>query len=130
MDLEKAASNEVFRPLVSIAVPGGIALAPYVIVAEHYITDIATFWHDHDAAFTAIIIGLVLAVGLMLEDVGALIEIGFDSLLEWKKKNQFENWQKYLKLRTKDEYIAQRYIRTLVTRLKFEMSMAPAIVCM
>ena len=128
MDIEKAVSNEVFKPLVSIAIPGGIAIAPYVFIAQKYIPQTSKFWHDHDAAFTSIVIAVILAMGLMLEDLGAMIEIGIDRALENDTSTQVANWEAYLKLKTKDEYIAQRYIRTLVTRFKFELSMGPAIV--
>ena len=130
MDIDKAVSNDVFKPLVSIAIPGGIAVAPYVILAQHYIPATTAFWHDHDAAFTSIVVAVILAIGLMLEDLGALIESRLDASLDKKTSSQVSNWNAYLKLQTKDEFIAQRYIRTVVTRLKFELSMGPAIVCL
>jgi hypothetical protein len=65
----------------------------------------------------------------MLEDLGGLIEFEIiDRLLDKKTKKHKANWKKYLQLKTKDEYVGQRYIRTVVTRLKFELSMAPALI--
>jgi hypothetical protein len=129
MDLDKAVGNEVFKPLVSIVIPGAVAIAPYVLLAEHYISGTSVFWKAHDAAFVSIVVALAIAIGLMLEDLGGLIEFEIiDRLLDKKTKKHKANWKKYLQLKTKDEYVGQRYIRTVVTRLKFELSMAPALI--
>jgi hypothetical protein len=129
MDIGEVVKNEVFRPLTSVAIPGALAVAPYVILAQHYVPHVLDFWHDHDAAFSAMVVGCMLAAGLLLEDVGALLEVHIiDPLVQRKHEEHYENWRKYLQLKMKDEYVGQRYLRTVVTRLKFELSMLPALV--
>ena len=129
MDIADAAKSEVLRPLATVFVPGMLAVSPYVIVAQHYVPRVLTFWHDHDAAFTAIIVACMLAAGLLLEDLGALLESQLiDPRLEHKDPDHIAVWRQYLQLRIKDEYVGQRYLRTIVTRLKFELAMLPAII--
>jgi len=128
MDVTDAVKNEVFRPLTTVAIPGAIAVAPYVILAQHYIPKTLEFWHDHDAAFSTIVVACMIAAGLLLEDVGALLEDRvIDALLEKWHPGHRDQWSKYLQLQMRDEYVGQRYLRTMVTRLKFELSMLPAL---
>jgi hypothetical protein len=128
MDIEKAVSNEVFKPLVGVIIPGAIAVAPYVIVTQAYVPKVLTFWHDHESSFVALVLACMIAAGLALEDIGAFIEHEvLDPRLEKSECGHVADWDRYLQLKMKDEYIGQRYVRTLVTRLKFELSMFPAL---
>jgi hypothetical protein len=128
MDLTSAFKSEIFRPLVPVVVPGFVAIAPFVIVAGHYIPAIPKFWNDHDSAFVAVFSVIVLAVGLILEGLGAFIESGIlDGTLGKDNPDHAAEWDEYLQLRLKDEMIAQRYLRTVLVHLKFELSMIPAL---
>ena len=54
-----------------------------MILAQHYISKTLEFWHDHDAAFSTIVVACMIAAGLLLEDGGALLEDrAIDALLE------------------------------------------------
>jgi hypothetical protein len=129
MDIEKAANREVFRPLVSIFIPGAVAITPYLIVAQHRVPGIDAFWKDHDGVFVTLIIASAIAAGLAMEDIGASIEFYLvDAILTRKRPKHRDDWKEYLQLKIKDEYIGQRYIRDLVIRLKFELSMSPALI--
>jgi hypothetical protein len=131
VELADATKSEIARPIATVLIPGAIAVAPYVIVVQHYIPQVLDFWKIHDAAFSAIVVACMLAAGLLLEDLGALLE-GFvlDPLLTDRVPDHRENWNKYLKLKIKDEFVGQRYLRTMVTSLKFELAMFPGILCL
>lgn len=57
----------------------------------------------------------------------AYIERDFwDSKLAKDNEDHSDHWEQYLKLRLNDEIVGQRYLRTLLTRMKFELAMVPA----
>jgi hypothetical protein len=128
MDVTSAFKSEVFRPLVTLVIPGAIAKAPFILVAAYYFPQVIVFWNEHPSAFVAIVVISVLAVGLVLENLGSFIEWNvFDELLDQRDPEHKANWERYLKLRLYDEIIGQRYLRQSLIRMKFELSMAPAL---
>lgn len=128
MDIVSAFKSELFRPIVTIVVPGFVALSPYLFVADYYNPQILQFWESSPSAFIGILLMLVLAAGLILEDIGSRIEgTIWDSVMSRKHKEYMTTWDTYLKLCTKDDIIGQRYLRTILMRLKFELSMGPAL---
>lgn len=126
MDFSSAVKSDVLRPVLNFVVPGTFAIAPYLVIAAHYLPFVPSFWNDHSAAFSALAIVLVLFVGGLLEDFGTRLEVFWDERLN-ALPNHNANWDKYLSLRIKDEIIGQRYIRNLLTRFKFELSMVFAL---
>ena len=127
MDFISAFKSELFRPLATLVVPGGITIGPYVLVAAYYFPGVVSFWRDHPSAFVAILVICIVAVGLIVEDLGAFIERDFwDSKLAKENEDHSDSWEQYLKLRLNDEIVGQRYLRTILTRMKFELAMVPA----
>jgi hypothetical protein len=128
MDVTAPFKSEVLRPITTWVIPGFVAIAPYVVVVGFYVPEAKRFCEAHPSAATVFMLICVLAAGLILENFGASIETAlWDRLLDRKYANHLENWDRYLKLRLRDEIIAQRYLKTLVPRMKFELSMAPAL---
>jgi hypothetical protein len=108
--------------LVTNVTPGSIALMPLIwSLSQEFRSDITFHWTIAYAAITF----LVIAAGQVLENLGSQIEAFLEKRLS---KNQVSNWDQYLALKVKDEYIAQRYLRTIVMRLKFELAMIPALI--
>lgn len=127
MDFISAFKSELFRPLATLVVPGGVAISPYVLVVGYYFPGVTSFWNHHTSVFVAILVICIVAVGLIVEDLGAFIERDFwDSKLAKESEDHSDHWGQYLKLRLKDEIVGQRYLRTLLTRMKFELAMVPA----
>lgn len=127
MDFISAFKSELFRPLATLVVPGGVAISPYVLVAAYYFPGVISFWQDHSSAFVAILVICIVAAGLIVEDLGAFIERDFwDSKLAKANEDHSDHWEQYLKLRLNDEIVGQRYLRTILTRMKFELAMVPA----
>jgi hypothetical protein len=128
MDFIAALKNEVFRPLVTLVIPGAIAIGPFILVAAYYFPQVNAFWNEHPSAFVAILIVSILTVGLILENLGSFIEWNiFDEILDRKDPEHKANWERYLQLWLNDEIIGQRYLRQNLTRLKFELSMVPGL---
>ncbi len=128
MDLIAALKSELFRPLVTLVIPGSIASGPYVLVLGYYFPRVVSFWNDHPSAFVTMVTIAILAAGLIIEDLGAFIENDFwDGKLATENADHATNWDEYLKLKTQDEIIGQRYLRTVLVRMKFELAMVPAL---
>jgi uncharacterized membrane protein YbhN (UPF0104 family) len=128
MDPLSAFRTEVLRPIVTIVVPGAIATGPFVLLAGYYFPQTHNLWEQHPSAFVTILTVCVLAIGLILEDLGGHIEKDlWDCKIKKKYQRQDEDWDKYLQLRLQDEIVGQRYIQDIKTRMKFELSMVPAL---
>jgi hypothetical protein len=146
MDLISGFRSELFRPFVTLGIPGAISTGPYIIIVGHYFPQALIFWNDHPSAFITIIVITVFAVGLVLEDMGARIEFIWDCWLDrWaaalrtcvlrragSKRYHTANahlcdWTDYLELELTDEIIGERYLLTIVMRMKFELAMIPSL---
>jgi len=127
MDLTSALKNEIFRPLITIAVPGAVAIGPYILLVGHYVPKVRDFWSTNTYGFGFIVLFAILASGLILEDIGSRIEWCWDRCLNRKIRGRRRAWRHYIQLKTNDEIIGQRFLRTIHIRFKFELSMAPAI---
>ncbi|HVN87979.1 MAG TPA: hypothetical protein VMW17_24320 [Candidatus Binatia bacterium] len=131
MDLISGLRSELFRPLVTLLVPGAIAIAPYWVVLQSRVPEVVTFKADNPSALVAILLVVIIAAGLTLEDIGARIEREV-----WDRRlrtlGEFANfdaqWHQYLSLKTQDEIVGQRYLRTILVRMKFEISTGPALI--
>jgi hypothetical protein len=129
MDLSAPFKPEVLRPMVTLVVPGTIAVGPFVLILGEYVEAVATFWQQHPKAFTAILVLVVLAAGYILDDIGTFFEkYIIDKRLRGSGSDHAAQWKSYLKLRLQDEIIGQRYLRNKYTQLKFELSLAHSLV--
>lgn len=126
MELIAAFKSELFRPLVTLVLPGGVASAPYLILAACLIPSVRTFGHEYPSTSVAIALACIVGIGLVLEDVGSRIEYRWDKRLNKRHADHLVTWDKYLQLKMRDEIVGQRYLRTLLVRLKFELAMVPA----
>lgn len=120
--------SEIFRPVVSLIVPGFYAVSTLFVVGWQRLPEMPTFAHDHPASATLVLFFAVLTCGLIAEDIGSHIEHKLDERLAkcpGYQKHE-EQWFEYLRLAFKCEPVGQRYIRSLVLRLKFELGMLVA----
>lgn len=127
MDLSSAFKSEVFRPLVTLVVPGATASAPYVLLARAKHPAIGVFWNDHTTAALLIIAIAAIALGHILETLGSRIEARWDARLDKISGKHRGEWYRYLRLTLVAEPIGQRYLRTVTLALKFELAMIVAL---
>jgi hypothetical protein len=118
MGFASAVKNDAFAPVLIYIVPGAVALGPYLIVTASYLDRVGQFGKDHPTAMTIIATLLVILVGALLEELATRLELRWDRSTPVPK-----NWTTYLQLRLQDEIIGQRYLRRLLVRMKFELSM-------
>lgn len=128
-DIFSAFGTEVFRPLVTLILPGAVAVAPYFVgLMQKWMTFYTSVDANHtETAFLLFL--LALFVGLVIEDIGAQIE---DKILDERKKAKdttFEQiWWAYLTCVFPIEPPGRRYLRALVMRLKFELGASVGLV--
>lgn len=107
--------SELLRPLATLILPGGIAVTPYFILLRVMFGPFSKLVTDNPTQTLALATAAALFVGLVLEDAGSGIES------KWDKPIHKDTWNEYLRLAFKVEPIGQKYIRSLVLRLKFEL---------
>ena len=129
MELTSVLKNELFRPTVTLIIPGGIATAPYLSLCFHYFPCTKKFASSNTWLFAIVILLVSVAIGLILEDIGSRIEACFDEKLARQKKytRHVGEWKKYWRLSFKEESVGHRYLRSIIIRLKFEMNMIASL---
>lgn len=129
-ELTSAFHSEVFRPVVSLVVPGFYATSTLSFAFWQRFPNIQKLVDDHPGTATTIMVLMVLTSGLIAEDLGARIERYFDESLSRVVgyEHHLEQWFDYLRLAFDKEPVGHRYLRTLVLRLKFELGMTVASV--
>jgi hypothetical protein len=131
MDLLDAFKSEVFKPLATLVVPGAVAVSPYLVLAVHENPDFTAFWTEHPNYVAGMVAIAALAAGFILEDLGSRLESGvWDELIEMRTGVHAIDWHRYMaKEYEKDRQpVGQDFLLTMLTRLKFELSFAFAIV--
>ncbi len=128
-DIFSAFGSEVFRPLVTIVIPGAMAITVWFIAL---LQKFARLRAIADANHTETIFLLTLAsiaVGLLVEDFGSRIEKRFDEWLVAKPGFALhrDEWKSYWRVVFKAEPIGQRYLNTILLRFKFELGTAIAL---
>jgi hypothetical protein len=122
-----AFTSEVFRPLVTLLIPGAIAISTWFVGLVWQFYDLQTLVHNNHAE-VGLVLGLAMTfVGLVLEDMGARVETRWDARKDKQNGTHVDNWYAYLRTAFKADPIGRRYVRTLVLRLKFELGIAFAM---
>lgn len=123
-NLFSAFQTEVFRPIVTLMIPGAIAGAPWLIgLTWQYPNFLSRL--ERDSALSAVVIALAtVAIGMICENLGSHIETRFDGRLKEELK---ATWNAYLRTAFIADPVGRRYARTLVLRLKFELGVLVAL---
>jgi hypothetical protein len=112
--------------LITLLIPGFTATIPWITyVMQYYYYDIS-FIIDNNALLITLVSMLCLIVGLLIENIGSRLEV-----IYYDKRNGSTDiiWKKYLSLNYNGiEPIGQRYIRTILLRMKFETSFGISLI--
>jgi hypothetical protein len=131
MDPLDALKSEVFRPLVTLIIPGATAILPFVAVVHFYNPEFRTFADTYPGLYLTIVAFAVIGAGFVLENLGSRIESGvWDNLIERDTRTQFDDWFSFLCYAPEHEAVGHRYLRTLTIRLKFELSFSLALIAL
>jgi hypothetical protein len=117
-DFFSAFSSDFFWPLATLLLPGMLALTPGAIAILWIYPSNAAFVQANQIEVGLVFITVATFIGLVLEDIGARLELIFFDLA---KNSSWEDWYDYLKSSDSERLIAHKYIHTFVLRLKFEL---------
>jgi len=125
-----AFGSEIYRPLVTLVLPGAIGAFPWFIALMDRSSTVRTFVGGKPPEATLGFLLVLLFLGHVFEDLGSLIESRiFDVTCNRRSSGQYkENWYRYLRVAYRLEPVGHRYLRTLVLRMKFELNSVPALV--
>lgn len=135
MDPVSGLKAELFRPLTTILVPGILAASPYIAMTfkcfpeiNPNLTATAPATGTSALIFGVSILLVGVLFGMLMENLGSRLEVYlWGGIPEEQRKDLDREWGEYLELELDDEILGQRYLQTIHMRLKFELSMAPAI---
>jgi hypothetical protein len=117
-----AFQSEVFRPLVTLLIPGALAISTWCIALCWQFPKLHEAMAAHSSESYLILFFVITAVGISVEDLGARIELRFDESANKASDGDFdEEWFAYLRTAFVADPIGRGYARTLVLRLKFQL---------
>jgi hypothetical protein len=119
--------------LIQLVIPGFVAICPWFFLALQFHQQTKAFLASNNSASITLIACLSLIAGLIIENFGSFIEVHvYDNLNQNKDDADFKDydaiWRKYLQLSYEFEPIGQRYIRNILMRMKFELSMGVSMI--
>lgn len=128
MDVASGLKAEIFRPAVTLAMPGLVAAAPffYLLVINH--PDLLKVANEH--ATLSAILGFFVATGfgLIAQEVGTFFEASFiDPAISRRTPDHMEIWYRYLRHKLPPETVARGYIHDQILFLRFELNVPPAL---
>jgi hypothetical protein len=127
-ELFSAFSSAVFFPLVSLVLPGLTAISSWYVLMMRSVGVRELVQKNHsETAFLLML--LFIFVGTIIDDLGMRIEsCWFDHQRDARTKGlHFAEWWAYLRKPFGIEPSRRRHLRTLVTRLKFELGVPVAL---
>ena len=113
------------RSLLTILIPGLIAIAPWLLVVVQH-TEATLGFGSYPTLANALVFASAAVAGSLFETIGTFREVAWDK----EREEQFsvqENWYAYLARTFDKEPVGYRYISRLVTTMYFELSMTCAV---
>jgi hypothetical protein len=135
IDPSQSLRGDVFRNIVVVFVPGLFGMLPWLVLLSAYTSALKQMPDSLISWGSIIIVAVCLIAGMIFENQGAELEISHwesfkrETLKTEPTRNLDDEWSDYLKLPTKYEVVAARYLGSLVIRIKFLLSFQPACVC-
>jgi hypothetical protein len=123
MNFFAAFQSEVFRPLVTLIIPGALGISSWLTALCWKYPKLGPLMVAQKAETYLVLFLAITAVGIIIEDCGAKIEIYWDTRANDKTpKDKFDkDWYAYLRTAFVADPIGRGYVRTLVLRLKFQL---------
>jgi hypothetical protein len=121
--------NEFLRPWAMLILPGCIVVTPYFVLFCLIYPDFMTLVSANGAESVTGFVAAALFCGFVLENIGSELESWWDGRPHNAKIRA--DWNEYLRVAFKVEPVGQRYVRSIVLRLKFELgTLAAAPFCL
>jgi hypothetical protein len=132
MNILKNIQLEGNRIIVLILIPGLFAISPFFVLLIQNYPEVKGYLVRSDIMTTLTLFILSIPTGLILEDIGSRIENILYKLSKKEPTVLNDEWDRYLKLvlPSNSNLVAQRYLKTILFRMKFELSFATALIIM
>lgn len=130
MNSQNLFKEDSFRNFITISMPGYFSTWPILILIlqTHKIQT-----ENIETIITIIWTVFSFGIGMILEDLGGRMELILEKQTKINQTELLYYWRRYLLLSDKNDVFTSKmmkYISSVVTRLKFECSMAIALVIM
>jgi hypothetical protein len=123
-ELFSAFQTDVFRPIVTLIIPGALATTTWFIALLWAFPTVKDLTLRNTTEASLILVLVMLAIGLICENIGSLVEDKLDGIANRSTQGRFMLiWNAYLRTAFVADPVGRRYLRTLVIRLKFELGM-------
>jgi len=123
-----AFTNDVFRPLATLLIPGAIGISTWFIALIWHFPKLGDLIARNHTESGFVIFLVMVFTGMVFEDIGARWEVLLDHWADERTSDEHSrNWVAYLQTAFKSDPVGRRYARTLVLRLKFELGTAFAM---
>lgn len=122
MNFLSAFQSEVFRPLVTLLIPGALASSSWTVVLIWKFSALQGLISRNHTETAWILFLIITATGIIIEDWGARVETALDRRANKRTGGKHgEDWYAYLRTAFIADPVGRGYIRSLVMRLKFEL---------
>lgn len=122
MNFFAALQSEVFRPLVTLLIPGALAVSSWLVGLCWKFPNFQNTLEVHTTESYIVMFFVTTAIGIIIEDFGAKIEIRFDEAANKRTDGRFyQEWYAYLRTAFVCDPIGRGYARSLVLRMKFQL---------
>jgi hypothetical protein len=113
--------TDLSRSLITILIPGSVAVAPWLLALVQY-TSATLGFGSYTSLGNAVLFAAAAVVGTILQEFGSFVEVRWDRERE-KAHEVRENWYSYLARTFDKEPVGYRHLSRLATTLYFELSM-------
>jgi hypothetical protein len=120
-----AFTSEVFRPLVTLLIPGMIGISTWFVALLWAFPSIRLLvGRNHTESSLVVLVAMIFA-GMVFEDFGSRWEEWLDRRADKATDGEHaKTWFMYLRSAFVSDPIGRRYVRSVVLRLKFELGIA------
>jgi hypothetical protein len=137
MEPLKSIKFDIDRIILQLVIPGLFSALPFFLLFINSHADVKEYFIKSEGICSAAIFIIALTFGLILEDLGSWVEDMIFDFYHRKyekedKRDVNKEWDQYLTLEISDQtdVVAQRYLRTILIRMKFEYSFSISLVVM
>lgn len=120
------------RILIQILIPGLISIFPYFLLYLNFHPNAKSYLLQNQSVTITSVSFLSLIAGMILENLSGRFEVLYLDKLNRKRDSDFDSiWENFLKITyEKGEPVGHRYLRSIILRMKFEISAGIALIPM
>lgn len=127
MDKLSAINLTFDKLLITVLAPGLVAIFPYILIFFGFNDNLLVHFEGQTSLLVALISILSLMSGLIIENLGSVIE---KHVYDKINAPTDDIWNSFLKLTYEREPVGHRYLRNILMRMKFELGLGVGLIFM